>query len=234
MISKIFIALLVVLPHLLNYQVFAMFQNAYRYGRLPREGKEAVRSPGVPSDFLAGSFEVAWEAIRIDIGTQRAGQLDGLTFVDQNSLLIGSITFTGEDEWVISTWLRHIGNINLDYMSTLQFALGNLRDMIDAHIHRYREILNLQTQYWRELSRSYPEDMSPVLRQDLDKAIDEISRTGADSQASERLAHYALVFAEMTSIDGPFPKLQSCIREYIIKKLDPILSSLHPPDCQSF
>ncbi|KAI9618493.1 hypothetical protein H4Q26_012314 [Puccinia striiformis f. sp. tritici PST-130] len=181
-----------------------MFQNAYRYGRLPREGKEAVRSPGFFRSCLGGY------AGSTSVHKEPASWMDSLC----------------EEEWVISTWLRH-------KTVTLK-ALTEEKTVIEAHIHRYREILNLQTQYWRELSRSYPEGMSPVLRRDLDEAIDEISRTGADSQASERLAHYALVFAEMTSIDGPFPKLQSCIREYIIKKLDPILSSLHPQTAKVF
>ncbi|KAI7940109.1 hypothetical protein MJO28_013761 [Puccinia striiformis f. sp. tritici] len=190
-----------------------MFQNAYRYGRLPREGKEA------------GSFEVAWEAMPDRHRYTKSRPAGWTHFVKKNGLSVpGS---------VITTCLP--SNLRSATSETVTLkALTEEKTVIEAHIHRYREILNLQTQYWRELSRSYPEGMSPVLRRDLDEAIDEISRTGADSQASERLAHYALVFAEMTSIDGPFPKLQSCIREYIIKKLDPILSSLHPQTAKVF
>ncbi|KNE92791.1 hypothetical protein PSTG_13845 [Puccinia striiformis f. sp. tritici PST-78] len=65
--------------------LFAMFQNAYRYGRLPREGKEAVRSPGFFRSCLGGY------AGSTSVHKEPASWMDSLC----------------EDEWVISTWLRH-------------------------------------------------------------------------------------------------------------------------------
>ncbi|KAI9628353.1 hypothetical protein KEM48_011636 [Puccinia striiformis f. sp. tritici PST-130] len=129
-------------------------------------------------------------------------------------------------------------------MSIFHFPPGNLREsdseawareqtVIDAHIDRYPEIQKLSIQYWREEHR-FP-GFSPVLEQELDNAFEEISRLGEDSQAAEKLAHYALVFGEMTCVNGERPSMfQSAIRKYITKKLDPIRSRLHPQIMQVF
>ncbi|KNE92790.1 hypothetical protein PSTG_13844 [Puccinia striiformis f. sp. tritici PST-78] len=167
---------LLVLPHLLNYQVFALFRNGRQLGRLPREGEEAARSPG-------------------------------------------------QDEWNISIWLSN---------RRVTVRPGEREQtVIDAHIDRYPEIQKLSIQYWREEHR-FP-GFSPVLEQELDNAFEEISRLGEDSQAAEKLAHYALVFGEMTCVNGERPSMfQSAIRKYITKKLDRIRSRLHPQIMQVF
>ncbi|KAI9618492.1 hypothetical protein H4Q26_012313 [Puccinia striiformis f. sp. tritici PST-130] len=195
MMSKILMALLV-LPHLLNYQVFAMFRNGRQLGRLPREGEEAARSPGLFRSCLGGrpgSAAVHFEPSWIDILCQ--------------------------DEWNISIWLSN---------RRVTVRPGEREQtVIDAHIDRYPEIQKLSIQYWREEHR-FP-GFSPVLEQELDNAFEEISRLGEDNQAAEKLAHYALVFGEMTSINGERPSMfQSAIRKYITKKLDRIRSRLHP------
>ncbi|POV96490.1 hypothetical protein PSTT_15617, partial [Puccinia striiformis] len=217
MMSKILMALLV-LPHLLNYQVFAMFRNGRQLGRLPREGEEAARSPGLFRSCLGGrpgSAAVHFEPSWIDILCQ--------------------------DEWNISIWLSNNKKSERIFTSTcLSFTFrpttsGRVtvrpgereQTVIDAHIDRYPEIQKLSIQYWREEHR-FP-GFSPVLEQELDNAFEEISRLGEDNQAAEKLAHYALVFGEMTSINGERPSMfQSAIRKYITKKLDPIRSRLHP------
>ncbi|KAI7940108.1 hypothetical protein MJO28_013760 [Puccinia striiformis f. sp. tritici] len=187
---------LLVLPHLLNYQVFAMFRNGRQLGRLPREGEEAARSPGLFRSCLGGrpgSAAVHFEPSWIDILCQ--------------------------DEWNISIWLSN---------RRVTVRPGEREQtVIDAHIDRYPEIQKLSIQYWREEHR-FP-GFSPVLEQELDNAFEEISRLGEDNQAAEKLAHYALVFGEMTSINGERPSMfQSAIRKYITKKLDRIRSRLHP------
>ncbi|KAA1079519.1 hypothetical protein PGT21_014540 [Puccinia graminis f. sp. tritici] len=207
MISSFFLALLVT-AQFIHYSAIATSPESIMYVRLLEEGKGSgeldTAKVGCTGSFL-GSFRRKGSVLKTESNLQT--QVPLASEYKQRSW-IDSLC---QDKETISIWLQ------------------NGKAGIDTHLNQYPALLDLKKQYakdgamLRNLLDPKPE-MSQLFQKKLDKALLDISTmSGVDNQSAGHLAHYALVFAEITSTrGGSITRLDSVIRARIRKTLDKI------------